>query len=112
MQILLALVEQYYAAPWSPRSSLGQLTIWFQLAKIRLTLSPPLASDEQAKEIAMREGTGDHHRVIGARRRNRTLTASRRREFLQVPARACQWIEQKLLRLFHPQTFVIARPAT
>ena len=34
------------------------------------------------------------------------------RKFLQVAARAYHWIEQELLRLFHPQTFVLAGPAT
>jgi hypothetical protein len=36
----------------------------------------------------------------------------RRRKFLQVAARACQWIEQEFLRLLHSQTFVFAGPAT
>jgi len=35
----------------------------------------------------------------------------RRRKFLRETARAWQWIEQKFLRLFHPQTVVFAGAA-
>ena len=41
-----------------------------------------------------------------------TPDGRRRREFLEVAARASQRIEQEFLRLFHPQTFVFAGAAT
>jgi hypothetical protein len=51
-------------------------------------------------------------RTSGRVRTSSGCCADRRcRKVLQVAARAYHWIEQEFLRLFHPQTFVLAGPA-